>query len=344
MISKLVSGLVLGPVFGLLVLAPPFVWKPQAVNTDASLRGLRVVSSKVVWASGTKGTFLMTSDGGAHWRAGVVPDAGALDFRDVEAFDADTAYLLAIGEGEKSRLYKTADGGGHWHLLFTNPDAKGFFDALAFWDRAHGILLGDPVNGHFAIFTTGDGGVSWQRQQTPAALTDEGAFAASGTCLVVQGGRNAWFGTGGPGAGRVFRTADGGRTWSVAETPLRFAVKSGGIFSLAFRDGRHGIAVGGDYEKPQESSHAIALTDDGGISWRALRHSGLSGYRSAVVFLPKSGVAAVGTGGSDFSPDDGETWQAFAGAGFNAVSAAGDKVWAAGAKGALAELVKQPHL
>jgi photosystem II stability/assembly factor-like uncharacterized protein len=173
-------------------------WTPQISNTKAGLRGLHVVSQQVVWASGTKGTFLLTTDGGENWRSGSVPGAESLDFRDIEAFDAQTAYLLSSGSGPASRIYRTRDGGHNWKLLFTNPDAAGFFDALAFWDQLHGILLGDPVSGRFTVFTTSDGGESWIRQQTPPALPDEGAFAASGTCLVVQRKGEAWFGTGGP--------------------------------------------------------------------------------------------------------------------------------------------------
>ena len=119
-------------------------WAPQESNSTSSLRGVSAVSPTVVWASGTKGTYLRTSDGGAHWRAATVPGAADLDFRAVRAVDERTAYLLSIGSGEKSRIYKTTDGGDRWVLAYTNPDPKGFFDALAFWDATHGIVVGDP--------------------------------------------------------------------------------------------------------------------------------------------------------------------------------------------------------
>lgn len=318
-----------------------FAWIPQRSNTTASLRGLCALSSSIVWASGTNGTYLLTSDGGAHWTAAVVGGAESLDFRSVVALDERVAYLASSGEGNQSRVYKTNDGGHHWRLLFTNPEAKGFFDALAFWDRQHGILLGDPVNGRFAIFTTNDGGESWQRRNAPAALPDEGAFAASGTCLTVRGSRNVWFGTGGKGAARVFRSTDGGRSWSVSTTPIRNDSRSAGIFSLAFSDDLHGEAAGGDYRKPQESTRTTAITDDGGKTWTAPPHSAATGYRSAVVFLPnvKDTLIAVGTSGSDVSRDRGESWEFFSSASFHSVSAAPDgSVWAAGPHGAIAKL------
>lgn len=110
-------------------------WQRQNVDSKASLRGLSVVNDRVVWASGTGGTVLRTTDGGKTWSVMKVPDAEKLDFRDIEAFDANTAYILSIGTGESSRIYKTVDGGKTWKLQFKNTNEKAFFDALAFWGR-----------------------------------------------------------------------------------------------------------------------------------------------------------------------------------------------------------------
>src|SRR5437879_4439343 len=158
----------------------------QQSGTEASLRGLSTVNRKVVWASGAGGTWLKTTDGGTTWQAGQVPGAERLDFRDLHTVDSRAVYLMSIGAGEQSRIYKTVDGGVNWKLLFTNPDPKGFFDALAFWDARRGILIGDAVDGHAAVFTTADGGEHWQKQTTPAAMPNEGSFAASGSCLTVR--------------------------------------------------------------------------------------------------------------------------------------------------------------
>ena len=109
------------------------------------------MSRHVAWASGTKGTVLRTVDGGEHWKLVSVPDAESLDFRDVEAVNAKAAWVLSSGPGEKSRVYRTKDAGAHWQLQLTNPDAAGFFDALALFNKSAGVLLGDPVNGRFVI-------------------------------------------------------------------------------------------------------------------------------------------------------------------------------------------------
>ena len=312
-------------------------WAPQQSGTTASLRGVSAASPTVVWASGSAGTYLRTTDGGETWKAAKVPGAADLDFRAVRAFDERTAYLLSIGNGEKSRVYKTSDGGERWNLLYTNPDPKGFFDGLAFWDASHGILVGDPVDGHFVVFTTGDGGESWHRCKTPAAVPNEGAFAASNTCLIVRGTREAWFGTGGPGGGRVFHSTDGGETWTVSKTPIRNDGAAAGIFSLAFSDGRLGIAVGGDYNKPAEAIGNIAATADGGKTWAIPSGEPPSGFRSAVAYLADRKMwIATGTSGSDVSLDDGKTWKQFDTGNYNAISFVGQAGWAVGPKGAVA--------
>src|ERR1017187_5638064 len=161
-------------------------WVAQSSGTTASLRGVSAVSPAVVWASGAGGAYLRTLDGGAIWHAAVVPGAGDPDFRSVRALDSHTAWLMSSGPGTKSRIYRTADGGAHWSPLYTNRDASGFFDALAFWDALRGVVLGDPVDGQFVILTTEDGGQTWQRRKLPPALPNEGAFAADISLVPVS--------------------------------------------------------------------------------------------------------------------------------------------------------------
>ncbi len=319
-------------------------WTRQQSGTTARLRGLSVVDKNVAWASGTQGTYVRTIDGGLTWKAGTVPGAHRLDFRDVHAFDGQTAFLLSIGEGEKSRIYHTVDGGTTWALRFTNRDPRGFLDAIAFWDADHGIAMGDAVEGRFTILTTGDGGVTWKRsppEQMPFAKEGEGAFAASGTCLVVQGERNAWFGTGGAAVARVFRSTDRGQSWTVHETPVAAGKPSAGIFSLAFHGPIHGIAVGGDYKEPERAANVIAKTSDGGLTWTTPKGPGPAGYRSAVCFVPgtnKPMAVAAGPTGSDLSRDEGETWVSLGKMGFHAVGFVGpiDGGWGVGDDGTIA--------
>ena len=292
------------------------------------MRGIHAVDANTIWASGAKGTVLLSTDAGKTWTARPVPGAESLDFRSVHAFSATKAYILSSGEGEKSKLFRTEDGGAHWSLLYTS--SEGFLDGLKFWDAKHGVILGDPVGGSFVILTTADAGQTWQRRTLPPALVDEGAFAASNSSLAVRGTKEAWFGTSGA---RVFHTTDGGETWTIAQTPIRHDGKSAGIFSLYFRDARHGIAVGGDYGKPKEDAHNIALTGDGGRTWTEPA-SRPGGYRSAVVCAAKT-CAATGPEGSDMSRDAGSTWKHSDSPGYHALTVAGKLIYASGSDGRL---------
>lgn len=284
-------------------------YRVQASHTTENLRGISAVSSSVVWASGTHGTYLRTTNGGSSWTAAQVPGAESLDFRDVEAFDANEAYLLAAGPGEQSRIYKTTDGGKHWTSQFTNHGAKGFFDCMAFWDRHHGIAVGDPVDGKFELIATEDGD-TWTPitpGKVPPAKEGEGAFAASGTCVAIQGENSVWFVTGGKGA-RVFRSNDRGKTWTVAETPLMQGSESAGGFSIAFRDAMHGLIAGGDYKNPERGGANLAFSEDGGNTWK-LSSLAPQCYFSAAGFTSK-GILAGGTTHSGYSGDL-RTWKKY---------------------------------
>jgi photosystem II stability/assembly factor-like uncharacterized protein len=309
-------------------------WQQQTIDTNADFRGLSAVSGSVAWVSGTKGTYARTADGGTTWKVGRVPDASKLDFRDVQAFSDRTAYLLSAGPGEQSRIYKTSDGGKTWRLQFKNTDPDGFYDAIAFWDEKNGMALGDPVRGRFQLIATDDGGGHWRPLQTfdlPPTLQNEGAFAASGTCLVTHGDSEVWFGTGGAKQARIFHSRDRGRQWTVHETPLAEGIPSAGIFSIAFRDSNHGIIVGGDYAKPKDVGANVAVTSDGGATWKLVDKA--LPYRSCVAWA-KDRWIAVGTSGSDYSMDDGLTWKPLDRANYNVVAFSVEgHGWAAGPKG-----------
>jgi photosystem II stability/assembly factor-like uncharacterized protein len=334
-------------VLALSVTAAQPRWTAHTSGVAATFRGVSVVSDTVAWASGSGSTVLRTTDGGRTWPALRVT-AERLDFRDVDAIDARTAYLLSIGTGTASRIYKTVDGGATWALQHTNQDPKGFLDAMAFWDATHGIVVGDSVDGVFSILLTADGGTTWTpvpAASLPPALPGEGAFAASGTNVTVHGNSHAWFATGAAAKSRVLRTADRGRSWTVADTPLA-AGPSAGAFSIAFRDANHGVVVGGDYQKEAEAVANLAVTSDGGRTWSLVKERGLSGFRSVVAYVPGSKMSAIAVGpqGADWSDDDGQTWRPIAGSGFHTFgfSSSGRIGFGAGGKGTIGSLAIAP--
>jgi len=321
--------------------APQPRWEPQTSGVTARLRGVSAASDRVAWASGANGTVVRTADGGATWTKLTVPDGEKLDFRDVDAVSETTAYILSIGAGAASRIYKTTDAGATWTKQFVNDDPKAFFDAMAFWDADHGLAMSDSVDGRFVLITTGDGGITWTRvppDRLTVALMNEGGFAGSGTNIAVMA-RHAWVGTGAASNSRMLITEDAGSSWRVVDTPVASSASSG-IFSVAFRDLQHGLAVGGDYRREADAIDNAASTADGGRTWTKV--AGLGGFRSVVACAPHSASSwiAVGPQGADWSDDDGRTWTAIEGPGFHAFafSPTGSVGWGVGERGSIGRL------
>ena len=318
-------------------------WTPQTSGTTAEIRGLVATAPNVVWASGTRGQVLRTTDGGRTWQVDTVAGAAALDLRSI-AVRGSRAWAASAGPAETgaAKIFHTDDG-SRWSMQFATRDSGVFIDAIAFWDDSHGIALSDPVGGKLYLLRTDDGGATWARIPTddaPPVLPGEGSFAASGTCLAVQGSSNAWIATGGAARARVFHSTDRGRTWTVADTPIHAGNASSGAFSVAFDDATHGVTVGGDYTKPKAPFPNVALTGDGGKSWRSATGSLPAGYMSAVAYVPGTqgrSLVAVGLAGTARSLDGGESWTMIDSVAYNSVAFAGrDAGWAAGPRGRVA--------
>ena len=331
-------------------------WVMQSSGTKAGLRGIHAVGGGVAWASGTNGTVLRTEDSGYMWQScAMPPGAEKLDFRGIWAWDADTAIVMSSGPGDLSRLYKTTDGCSHWTLLYTNPDKDGFWDAVVFLDRDQGIILGDPVPvaeghasspaGRFALFETLNG-TQWHPvpvdDRPEAGPKETDAFAASNSLLVVStddGLRRILVGGGGKNGAKIYESFEIFRMGILPfprqfEVPIAGGSDSSGVFSLNFRADGHGVAVGGDYKKPNEPSGTAAWTADGGEHWTAAVRPP-HGYRSAVAWYADAKAwIAVGTNGSDVSYDNGKTWSPLDNGKWNALSLP----WVVGPEGRIAKL------
>ncbi len=286
---------------------------PQQSGTTVRLQAISVVNESVAWASGIDGTVAQTTNGGRTWNSYVVPGADSLQFRDIDAFDANTAYLMSSGGGENSRIYKTSDAGATWTLQFTNSDPAGFFDCMAFWDPNHGAAYGDAVDGALVLLTTSDG-ETWNRVPTtslPEALPGEGGFAASGTCLVTHGDSTGWIATGATTNARIIKTTDRGLTWSAYLTPVVSGSGTSGLTTVGFFDTRLGIAAGGEISSPDSYSDNVAVTRDGGLTWALAGRPVMPGAIYGLAVVPGAAtptVVAVGPGGADYSIDNGTTW------------------------------------
>lgn len=317
-------------------------WDVRPSGTTASLRGLHVVSDRVIWASGQAGTVLRSADSGDTWTLHRIAGADSFDIRAIHARDGLVAHAVATA----GRIWKTSDGGRTWNLRYHSSDTAVFLDAVAFFDGRRGIVLGDPMEGRFLLLWTNDGGENWVEapaSSRPTARPGEAAFAASGTALIIDRYGDAWIGTGGSTA-RVLRSSDSGRTWVATDTPLRGGRPSAGVFSVSdFTrgiDGTTTLAVGGDYEQPASTPGTAAFSRDLGRTWTAATVPP-RGYRSSVTAEQRLANLAIATGtnGTDYTMDGGQTWAAFSATGFHAVQfARNGTVFAVGGQGRVARM------
>jgi hypothetical protein len=298
-------------------------WTIQTPTT-ADLRGIDNVGHGVAWASGTNGTVLRTEDAGYLWQTCTIPPgAEHLDFRGIQAFDANTAIVMSSGTGDQSRLYKTTDGCQTWKLVFTNPDKDGFWDTLVAKDGAV-FLVGDPVAGRFPLWwcVPRDFSCPARYKLLLKSHREETAFAASNTVIFIYSG-HFWLGTGGEGGARVIRSVEHGNEiidwvrYPSSDVPVGQHTESSGIFSLAFAlDGpnppspKRGIAVGGDYLKPNEPARTAAFTINGSKTWKPARTPPHRKPSAGANDAKTKTWITIGPNGTDISTDDGRNWRA----------------------------------
>jgi hypothetical protein len=302
-------------------------WEIETSNTTADLRGIHSVGNGVAWASGTNGTVLRTEDSGYVWQTcSIPPGAEHLDFRGIQGFDANTAIVMSSGKGDLSRLYKTTDGCHTWKLVFTNPDAEGFWDAVMYVDEFDTtFILGDPVNAQFRLFSrSGESSkfsANWNGHPIPAS-SGQAAFAASNSLLISNLGDGMFSFISGGTRSEIIHEEHGidykrgmFSDWSRSSLPFASGETSG-AFSIAARphetaegDSKHGVVVGGDYRKPDSDSQTAAYSSDWGYKWYpslTMPH----GYRSSVAYDEKTkSWITVGPNGTDISTDDGKNWR-----------------------------------
>ena len=303
---------------------------PQTSGTTQLLIAVSPVNSRVVWASGTGGTYVVSTDGGKTWKAAVVPGAESLQFRSVHGVSDKVAYLMSIGNNTTDfRIYKTVDGGKNWTIEFTNQLAGAFYDCFGFWTPRRGIAHSDSVNGVFPELRTTNG-KTWQSiaANMPPALPGEASFAASNTCVAAEGEENAWVATGAQStAARILATRDGGDTWNAYDTPLVTSPSAGAI-SVAFRDAWHGIVGGGDLAS--NSSADAATSEDGGQTWTLTSTPPVQGsifclayvqgnhhddeaeddnhHFERTVVITAETAPDFSSGSAAWTPDEGRTW------------------------------------
>ncbi|HEY8388320.1 MAG TPA: YCF48-related protein [Parasegetibacter sp.] len=308
-------------------------------NKNTSIRGLSVVTDKIIWVSGSNGTVGRSVDGGETWKWYQVEGFEKNDFRDIEAFDAQTAVIMAIGE--PAFILKTYNGGESWKKVYENNQPGMFLDAMEFWNDHSGIVIGDAIDGKMFIARTFDGGQKWtalKPELLPTVDTGEACFAASGTNIRALDRDEACFITGGTQSRFFFRD-------KAIKLPLLQGSGTTGANSIAIRDKhkRKGskvfIVVGGDFTRDTLRTGNCAITRDGGITWTEPQTPPF-GYRSCVEYITKKQVICCGTSGVDISTDGGMNWMNISSRSFHVVRKAkdGKTVFLAGKDGVIGKL------
>lgn len=305
-----------------------------------SLRGLSVVNDNIIWASGSNGQIARSIDGGKHFEWITVKEYAQRDFRDVEAFDANTAVIMAVDV--PAVILKTKDGGKTWKEVFHN-DTKGMFlDAMDFTKDGSGIVVGDPINNKLFIATTGNYGDKWialkPENNFYDAANGEAFFASSGTnvkitgnkhnpliCFVTGGTDSRLFFNGQPLALNIIKGSDSQGANSVAIDSM--------ISKL--------IVVGGDFKNDTSSKNNIEVFSihNGTLLYPPVQ-TPPHGYRSCVAFITHDSLICCGITGVDISNDGGLNWRLISNDGYNVCAKAksGNAVFLAGKDGRIAVL------
>lgn len=311
-------------------------WKSIELATKVSFRSLSVVTNNIVWAGGSKGTIIRTTDGGENWDVFTITTVENLDFRGIHALSATTALAMSAGEAEKglARIYKTIDAGKSWQLAFQTTQAGVFLDCLKMRDKKTGYVVGDAIGGKPYILYTKDGGDSWKQVPTdklPATLDGEASYAASNSNIAIQG-KSIWIST----QSRIFYSKNDGKKWQVLQTPFE-KTQSGGIFGLYFWNATEGIATGGDYKDDKKPYLNIARTHNGGKTWQATNFAEPVGLKESAWMRADGSLLVVGTSGTSLSKDSGTTWQAIDEQSFHVVQCKENTCFAIGGKGNVAK-------
>ena len=315
------------------------------VLSKTSFRGLSVVDDNTIWASGSRGTFARSTDGGKTFTYTQLKGYKKIDFRDIEAFDDQLAVMMS--SGTPAYILKTTDGGLTWKEVYKNTDSAYFLDAMDFWDKQRGMIVGDPIYGHFVLLETKDGGETWREldtNKTPRAITGEAVFAASGTSLRCINDSVVAFATGGSYA-RFFYSDNSATTWKIIPTNAIHGKPSQGIFSITLNRSEDGVTritgIGGDYMqdtvKFKSTVSWLNQTRKATITW----HSPIT-YKSSMEdlkFIPYTMVC--GTSGVDMANYKKPYYQKISSEPFHVVRKAkkGNAVFLAGPNGKIGRFV-----
>ncbi len=287
-------GIILVPLFIVLtahcsLLTAHGSWTRQRTGSLSWLHAVHFLDRNHGWAVGSRGTLLLTIDGGKTWQHKPPPTEDAI--RDIYFSSEREGWLLCerniydlrSNDDQRAYLMKTSDSGEHWkrlNLRGANVDAR--LMRAMFNDSGHGWAFGEGG----AIYRTQDAGANWLRLQVPTRyLLLGGSFVDDESGWLVGAGAT------------ILQTSDGGETWHQGNLPGATNVR---FNAVSFVDARSGWAVG--------SGGAIYRSLNGGRSWQ-LQNSGVSADLLDVKFLDVlEGWAAGDEGTLLHTRDGGAHW------------------------------------
>jgi photosystem II stability/assembly factor-like uncharacterized protein len=322
----------------LLCILNTFVTNAQTIKlltsgTKTSMRGLSVVTNKIVWASGSNGTIAKSIDGGETWQWLTVKGYEKTDFRDIEAFDEKTAIIMGIDS--PAIILKTINAGETWIEVYRN-DTKGMFlDAMDFLNDKEGAVIGDPINNLFFAAHTKDGGETWKEEIVSKKIyanKGEAAFASSGTNIRKLNNGTNIFVSGGLSS-HLFIGNTG------KSLPILQGKESTGANSIASKDNKIFIVVGGDFNTKDSTTKNCFITKNGGVNWTT-PISSPTGYRSCIEYLYKQTWITCGLNGVDITTNDGINFKQISNTSFHVCRRAkkGNAVFFAGGGGRLGRM------
>lgn len=302
-------------------------------SRKVSLRGLSVVDDNVFWASGSSGTVVRSTDGGQTLEWLTVKGYEQRDFRDIEAMNANFAYIMAVDK--PGLILRTMDGGKNWNKVYEDTATGVFLDAMAFNKNGVTVAVGDPLSDMkaYVIYRKNKDAEFFRLQKEQMFAQGEAFFASSGTNVQFIPGTDE------------FVTVSGGRISRFHHLkmniilPLKQGTESTGANSISVWDNENMYVVGGDFSNDKDATGNACFTTDGGKTWQ-LPTQGPHGYRSCVMYISKNKLISCGTNGVDISEDGGLTWKNISTLGFHVcqVSKNGNSIFLAGPRGRIAKL------
>ncbi len=301
-----------------------------------SIRAIEIMGNSLAFAA-SNGVFGTVELSNGKIRSNVEKYHTSIpEFRAV-AHNATDFFMLSVAS--PALLYKTGED-DKMDLVYMEEGEGVFYDAMAFWNNREGIAIGDSVDGCLSIIITRDGGHHWTKHsctELPVGLEGEGAFAASNTNIAIVG-EKTWVAT---TSSRIYFSPDKGKTWEIQKTPIIKDEPTQGIYSLDFYDENIGIAIGGDFTKPDSNISNKAITTDSGKTWSLIADGKEPDYKSCVQFVPNSGgkeIVALGFTGISYSKDMGTTWNELSDEPFYTIRFQNDSVAYAAGKNRITKL------